>query len=398
MSDPSTELSSASITLSTACLSIDSSVDTVLTSADHAHHEDGKTPQHPEPAMTSRNPQQSLSEDPTSHGHSQKGSEPDARSTDAHAPTDAWAGQGHFPLLLGAVSRLSVPLRGGARIVLTGMNFRKGVQVVFACPQLEGSLGPKVVTPKVLKSTELEFLSPCLLDWWALLNRTEAAPVLKLSVSLVCAGSKDTSDVDTAFEMIAIEDSETELLHVIIALHRQLIQATLTSNADIETERNSRQKTLTLLSLEQPPSVTRSEHLALGVMYMLGDECDMITQEGMKVLQATTEDGHDMLHLAVILNLPTLVREITRHLLARYKTLPMTAECNIFAEDPNGQTRFGEYSVCSAGIQGFSIRRRTRFASHTAREESHQKHRCWIRVLHWKRPQPSFVMYNGGIK
>ncbi len=95
---------------------------------------------------------------------------------------------------------------------------------------------------------------------------------------------------------------------------------------------------MTLLGLEQPPSVTRSEHLALGVIYMLGDECDTLSQEGMRVLQATTEDGHDMLHLAVILDLPTLVREISRHLLARYKTVPMTAECNILTEDPNGQT------------------------------------------------------------
>ncbi|KAF9954854.1 hypothetical protein BGZ70_010438 [Mortierella alpina] len=218
------------------------------------------------------------------------------------------------------------------------MNFRAGVQVVFACPQLDASLDHKIITPKVLRSTELELFSPCFLDWWTLLNTTQATAVLKLSVSLVCAGSKDSSDVDTAFEMIAIEDSETELLHGIIALHRQLIQASLTSNADVETERNTRQKTLTLLSLDQPPSVTRSEHLALGVIYMLGDECDTLTQESMRVLQATTEDGHDMLHLAVILNLPTLVREISRHLLARYKTLSMTAECDIFARDPNGQT------------------------------------------------------------
>ncbi|KAF9988651.1 hypothetical protein BGZ75_008990 [Mortierella antarctica] len=365
MSDSSTEFSSASITLSTACLSIDSRVDTAITSTELLHHEDCINSMHSEPAVASRNPQQPLSEDPTSLCISQKGTEPGALSTDAHAPTDAWAGQGHFPLLLGAVSRLSVPLRGGARIVLTGMNFRKGVQVIFACPQLDGSLGPKVVTPKVLKSTELELFSPCLLDWWTFLSRTEAVPVLKLSVSLVCAGSKDTSDVDTAFEMIAVEDSETELLHVIIALHRQLIQASLTSDADIETERNTRQKTLTLLGLEQPPSVTRSEHLALGVIYMLGDECDTLTQEGMKVLQSTTEDGHDMLHLAVILDLSTLVREISRHLLARYKTLSMAAECNIFAEDPNGQT------LCGAGLQSFSIGHRTWFASNTACEESY---------------------------
>ncbi|KAF9936204.1 hypothetical protein BGZ67_002600 [Mortierella alpina] len=316
MSDSSTEFSSASITLSTACLSIDSRVDTAITSSELLHHEDCINSMHSEPAVASRNPQQPLSEDPTSLCISQKGTEPGALSTDAHAPTDAWAGQGHFPLLLGAVSRLSVPLRGGARIVLTGMNFRKGVQVIFACPQLDGSLGPKVVTPK----------------------------------------------------MIAVEDSETELLHVIIALHRQLIQASLTSDADIETERNTRQKTLTLLGLEQPPSVTRSEHLALGVIYMLGDECDTLTQEGMKVLQSTTEDGHDMLHLAVILDLSTLVREISRHLLARYKTLSMAAECNIFAEDPNGQT---QHPVCGAGLQSFSIGHRTWFASNTACEESY---------------------------
>ncbi|KAF9946803.1 hypothetical protein BGZ72_011113 [Mortierella alpina] len=395
MSNSSTEFSSASITLSTACLSIDSSVDTVLTSADLVPHEESGKPQHAEPTIASRNPQQSLSEDEESHSISQKGTQPGAPSTDEHAPTDAWAGQGHFPLLLGAVSRLSVPLRGGARVVLTGMNFRKGVQVVFVCPQLEGSFGPKVVTPKVLKSTELELISPCLLEWWTFLSRTDPTPVMKLSVSLVCAGSKDTSDVDTTFEMIAIEDSETELLHVIIALHRQLIQASLTSSADVETERNIRQKTLTLLGLEQPPSVTRSEHLALGVIYMLGDECDVITQEAMRVLQSSTEDGHDMLHLAVILDLPTLVREVSRHLLAKFKTLSMTAECDIFAKDPNGQTRntagLGEHSDCSAGIQGFSTER-SRFASNTACEENHKERRDWISdFLSWKRTQPSFI-------
>ncbi|CAO3573717.1 unnamed protein product [Mortierella alpina] len=338
MSNSSTECTSASISLRTACLSIHSSDHTVTASANFVH-DDCKKPLFPEPVIASRNPQQSLSKDSTFHSSSQQETQPGALSTDAHAPADAWAGQGHFPLLLGAVSRLSVPLRGGARVVLTGMNFREGVQVVFACPQLlDGSLDTKIITPKVLKSTELELFSPCLLDWWTLLNRTQATPVLKVSVSLVCAGSKDTSDVDTTFEMIAVEDSETELLHGIIALHRQLIQASLTSAADVETERNTRQKTLTLLSLEQPPSVSRSEHLALGVIYMLGDECDTLTQESMIVLQATTEDGHDMLHLAVILDLPTLVREVSRHLLARYKTLPMTAECDIFAQDPNGQT------------------------------------------------------------
>ncbi|KAG9069476.1 hypothetical protein KI688_010379 [Linnemannia hyalina] len=221
-----------------------------------------------------------------------------------------------------------------------------GVQVAIACSSLDKS-EPKVVTPRVLKSTEMEFIVPNLLDWaWSsTANTTDSSPTtltpktLQLSVTLTCeSGVKDSSDPVIAFDMVAVEDSETELLHTIIGLHRQLIHASLTAELDIETEHTARQRTLALLTLDQPPTVTRSEHLALGVIYMLCDRRDLISDEGMNIIRAVTQDGHDMLHLAVVLGLKTLVRELSRHLLVTFQSCAITSESEVFTRDPNGLT------------------------------------------------------------
>ncbi|KAG0358861.1 hypothetical protein BGX24_005898 [Mortierella sp. AD032] len=141
--------------------------------------------------------------------------------------------------------------------------------------------------------------------------------------------------------MAAVEDSETELLHTIIGLHRQLIYASLTAEVGTETELSTRQKTLALLNLDQPPTVTRSEHLALGVIYMLCDRRDLISGEGMDIVRAVTRDGHDMLHLAVVLGLKTLVRELARHLLGTFQSSTITSGNEVFTRDSNDLTDRG---------------------------------------------------------
>lgn len=100
----------------------------------------------------------------------------------------------------------------------------------------------------------------------------------------------------------------------------------------------ARKRTLTLLELDQPPNVTRAEHLALSVIYMLCDGHDVISPAGLELLIKTSEEGHDMLDLAVILGLSTLVREIARHLLVRFQSKPMTEESVLFVKDRNGRT------------------------------------------------------------
>ncbi|KAG0357319.1 hypothetical protein BGZ54_000372 [Gamsiella multidivaricata] len=257
-------------------------------------------------------------------------------STADQPPKDAWADQGHFPLLLGDISCRSIPIRGGATVVLSGVNFREGVEVLFECATL--NLKPKKVTPKVLKSTEMELVSPNLLDWWTTANNARPCRELCLSITLLCAGAKAEEDIDTTLEVVATEESEIDLLHVIIGLHRQLVKASLSSTLDHETENITRQRTLTLLKLEQPPSVTRTEHLALGVIYMLCAGHDHVSAEGMEVILATTVDGHDMLHLAVIQGQTTLVREIARHLLSWFQSRSIMEESELLAKDPNGKT------------------------------------------------------------
>lgn len=87
----------------------------------------------------------------------------------------------------------------------------EGVEVLFECLQLTTKPGHvaevKRVTPKVLKNTELQFISPNLLDWWAIVNQNKTQPCreLGLSVTLVCAGARDEADIDTSFEMSAVE-------------------------------------------------------------------------------------------------------------------------------------------------------------------------------------------------
>ncbi|KAF9908944.1 hypothetical protein EC991_009244 [Linnemannia zychae] len=217
-----------------------------------------------------------------------------------------------------------------------------GVQVVFACTSLGGSKhDPKVVTPRVLKSTEMEFVVPNLLDWWASsTTATTVSKALQLSVTLTCEGGVKgpSEDPVLAFDMVAVEDSETELLYTIVGLHRQLIYASITTESDTEAEHNARQKTLALLNLDQPPTVTRSEHLALGIIYMLCNGRDLISDDGMDIIRGITQDGHDMLHLAVVLGLKTLVRELARHLLGTFQSCAITGGSEVFTRDSNDLT------------------------------------------------------------
>ena len=81
----------------------------------------------------------------------------------------------------------------------------EGVEVVFECPQLHELVEAKVVRPRVLKSTEMEFITPNLLEWWAIANSVRPCKELSLSVTLICAGAKHDEDADTTFEMLAVE-------------------------------------------------------------------------------------------------------------------------------------------------------------------------------------------------
>ncbi|KAG0360794.1 hypothetical protein BG005_009874 [Podila minutissima] len=128
-------------------------------------------------------------------------SAPQAYYTDKDSYADAWADQGHFPLHLDRVSHTSIPARGGARITFTGENFREGVQVAFEYPRLGVS---KVIIPKVLKSTEMEVISPDLLEWCAIARKKYHSRELCLSISLLCGGVKDSAD-NTTVEMVARE-------------------------------------------------------------------------------------------------------------------------------------------------------------------------------------------------
>ncbi|KAF9329876.1 hypothetical protein BG006_007114 [Podila minutissima] len=260
-------------------------------------------------------------------------SAPQAYYTDKDSYADAWADQGHFPLHLDRVSHTSIPARGGARITFTGENFREGVQVAFEYPRLGVS---KVIIPKVLKSTKMEVISPDLLEWCAIAKKKYHSRELCLSISLLCGGVKDSAD-NTTVEMVAREESKGELLYLLLDLHRQLIQDTFKST-DQDAELTAKKRTLTLLELDQPPNVTRAEHLALSVIYMLCDGHDIISPAGMELFLKTSEEGHDMLHLAVILGLSTLSREIARHLLVRFQSKPMTEDNVLFAKDRNGRT------------------------------------------------------------
>ncbi|KAG0328343.1 hypothetical protein BGZ99_005526 [Dissophora globulifera] len=216
------------------------------------------------------------------------------------------------------------------------MNFREGVEVVFHCRQLR--IEAKIVKPRVLKSTEMELVTPNLLDWWVLANRRRPCKELNLSVTLICAGAKDDEDIGTTFELSAVEESETELLHTIIALHRQLVRSSLEISQDRETELETKKRTLTLLNLEQPSTVAPSEHLALSVIYMLCDLYGYLPTVGMDIIRQQSGDGHDMLHLAVIQGQATLVKEIARHALAWYQAHSLTEDRELFARNANGHT------------------------------------------------------------
>ena len=71
---------------------------------------------------------------------------------------------------------------------------------------------------------------------------------------------------------------------------------------------------------------------------MLCDGRDLISDEGMDIIRTVTQDGHDMLHLAVVLGLKTLVRELARHLLGSFQSCAITSVSEVFTRDPNGLT------------------------------------------------------------
>ncbi|KAG0343119.1 hypothetical protein BG004_005477 [Podila humilis] len=218
---------------------------------------------------------------------------PQAHLSDKDVCADAWADQGDFPLQLDKVSHSIISARGGAKITFTGENFREGVQVVFEFPRLGVS---KVIVPKVLKSTEMEIVAPSLLDWWTQSDKRYHCRELCLSISLLCGGVKGPEDKNTTVDIVARE------------------------------------------GLDQPRNVTRSEHLALSVIYMLCDGRDTLSPTAMDLMLKTTEEGQDMLHLAVILGLSTLAREIARHVLVHFQSKPMVEDNVLFATDRNGQT------------------------------------------------------------
>ncbi|KAF9206219.1 hypothetical protein BGZ49_002819 [Haplosporangium sp. Z 27] len=253
---------------------------------------------------------------------------------------DVWADQGDFPLVLDKVSHRSISVRGGSRVLLTGANFREGVEVAFECPRLGDSVQSRVIIPRVLKSTEIEFITPNLLDWWAIADKDYSCKQLDLSVTLTCGGVKGQEDVNTSFEMFAVDDSEIELLHMIVELHRQHILMTIKKHGSLETEaeRASRQRSLSLLQLSPPQSVSKTEHFALSVIYMHCDTRDEISTEGMNVIKSIVQDGHGMLHLAVLQGQLTLVRELSRHLLAWFQSHPITVNSELFLKNRNGET------------------------------------------------------------
>lgn len=77
----------------------------------------------------------------------------------------------------------------------------EGVQVAFEYPRLGVS---KVIIPKVLKSTEMEVISPDLLEWCSIARKKYHSRELCLSISLLCGGVKDSAD-NTTVEMVARE-------------------------------------------------------------------------------------------------------------------------------------------------------------------------------------------------
>lgn len=84
--------------------------------------------------------------------------------------------------------------------------------MVIACSSMGESsiLEPKIVTPRVLKSTEMEFVVPNLLDWalssTSNTTTTLSPKTLQLLVTLTCEGGvKDSSDPAIDFDMVAVE-------------------------------------------------------------------------------------------------------------------------------------------------------------------------------------------------
>ncbi|KAG0242000.1 hypothetical protein BGW41_004983 [Actinomortierella wolfii] len=252
-------------------------------------------------------------------------------------PRDAWEDHsGDFPPRITSISTRTVAIRGGQLVTIQGENFRGGVQVVLICGQVgDGRTSLKVITPRINTSTELEFDSPCLLDWWQQASSKLPMSAILFQVSLSCSGVVPDPDKKSDFEIIGREDSEVDLLHAVVELHRQVIRNTIQTRSPTE-DLKAVQKTKTLLGLEQPLKVSRTEHLALGAMYMLCDSHDQISANTLhQIMTPLPNGGHDILHLATILGMSTLVREICRHLL--HHSDPESVE-DFYAQDTNNMT------------------------------------------------------------
>ncbi|KAF9970389.1 hypothetical protein BGZ73_006921, partial [Actinomortierella ambigua] len=228
-------------------------------------------------------------------------------------------------------------MRGGQLVSITGENFRGGVQVVLICGQFgDGRTSLKVITPRIRTSTELEFDSPCLLDWWQQASSKRPTSTLVFQVSLSCSGVvPDPEEMSSQFEIAGREDSEVDLLHTVVGLHRQVLRNTIQTGSPADDTRTL-QRTQTLLDLDQPSDVSKTEHLALGAMYMLCDANDQISAKSLhQIMMPFPDGGHDILHLATILGLSTLVREICRHLLSHAD--PESIEA-FYTKDTNNMT------------------------------------------------------------
>ncbi|KAG0265628.1 hypothetical protein DFQ27_000503 [Actinomortierella ambigua] len=290
----------------------------------------------------------------------------------SQVPRDAWEDHsGDFPPRITSLSTKTVAIRGGQLVSITGENLREGtrsyrslnvgslmmltcattvlhpssiqnactggVQVVLICGQFgDGRTSLKVITPRIRTNTELEFESPCLLDWWQQANSNKPTSSLVFQVSLSCSGVvPDPDELSSQVQVVGREDSEVDLLHAVVELHRQVLRNTIQTGSPADDVRTLK-RTRTLLELDQPADVSKTEHLALGVLYMLCDSHDQISAKSLhQIMTPFPNGGHDLLHLSTILGLSTLVREICRHLLSHSDPESINA---FYARDTNNMT------------------------------------------------------------
>ncbi|KAF9165133.1 hypothetical protein DFQ26_000577 [Actinomortierella ambigua] len=243
----------------------------------------------------------------------------------SQVPRDAWEDHsGDFPPRITSLSTKTVAIRGGQLVSITGENLR------------DGRTSLKVITPRIRTNTELEFESPCLLDWWQQANSNKPTSSLVFQVSLSCSGVvPDPDELSSQVQVVGREDSEVDLLHAVVELHRQVLRNTIQTGSPADDVRTLK-RTRTLLELDPPADVSKTEHLALGVLYMLCDSHDQISAKSLhQIMTPFPNGGHDLLHLSTILGLSTLVREICRHLLNHSDPESINA---FYARDTNNMT------------------------------------------------------------